>query len=169
MTKHRIGLPSAIGHCWQIDSLNATATHASQVASVLPTRAVIGLIGTLGAGKTQWVRSLVQSMGLDPREVTSPTFAIWQTYQVGTLPIHHLDAYRLQGDEWDQLGVDEAMEEDPGWTIIEWADRVACWLPAPTLWLEFDVGPPRCLTARGDPAVWGARLAAVTGVDGGLQ
>jgi tRNA threonylcarbamoyladenosine biosynthesis protein TsaE len=108
---------------------------ADLLAAGLPSRAVLGLVGTLGAGKTQLVRFLVAASGGDATQVCSPTFVLWQTYE-GPIRIHHFDAYRLAThDAWAQLGGDEAFEEE-GWAVIEWADRLKEELPEDTLWIE---------------------------------
>jgi tRNA threonylcarbamoyladenosine biosynthesis protein TsaE len=122
----------------RLASLGDTRRFAIALAGVLPDRATVGLVGTLGAGKTQFVRFLAAAIGVESQEVCSPTFVLWQTYE-GQRVVHHLDAYRLNSAEsWDQLGIDEAIEE-PGWLLIEWADRVAGQLPADTLWIEFEM------------------------------
>ncbi len=92
---------------------------------------VIGLVGPLGAGKTRLVRSLSEALGVDPREIASPTFILIHEYE-GRLPIYHFDTYRLASpDEFDALGVSDYFESD-GLCLIEWADRVADRLPPET-------------------------------------
>lgn len=105
----------------------------------LTTPLVIGLTGTLGAGKTSLVQALARSAGIDSADVTSPTFTLLQTYR-GSLTIHHLDAYRLADeDEFLELGVDELFADAEAWTLIEWADRVRGTLPLDTLWIEIRI------------------------------
>jgi tRNA threonylcarbamoyladenosine biosynthesis protein TsaE len=83
---------------------------------------VVLLAGDLGAGKTAFVRGLAEGLGLDPSEVTSPTFTLIQEYGGGRLPLHHVDLYRLKPIEVDDLGLDELTSE--GVTAIEWPDRL---------------------------------------------
>lgn len=107
----------------------------------------VGLVGTLGAGKTRLVQSIAAAAGIDPAEVTSPTFTLLQTHvgqkTPGTeLTLHHLDAYRIADeDEFLQLGVDELFEQPAAWTIVEWADRVAEVMPPETLWVTLHLEP----------------------------
>ncbi len=89
---------------------------------------VIGLIGPLGAGKTRLSRALAESLGVDPSEISSPTFVLINEYQ-GRLPIYHFDAYRLaSADDFDALGAAEYFGGE-GICLVEWADLVLDRLP----------------------------------------
>jgi tRNA threonylcarbamoyladenosine biosynthesis protein TsaE len=85
--------------------------------------AVVLLSGDLGAGKTVFVRGLAAGLGIDPDEVTSPTFTLIQEYNGGRLPLYHVDLYRLQPAEVEGLGLDELTCQG-GVTAIEWPDRL---------------------------------------------
>ena len=96
--------------------------------AALPERVVIGLYGTLGAGKTRFVQAIAAAAGINRKDVTSPTFVLCQQYH-GRRTIFHLDAYRIRDDdEFLELGVDE-MFISPALVLIEWADRVESCLP----------------------------------------
>ena len=60
---------------------------------------VICLSGDLGAGKTLLSRGLATALGVEPEEVTSPTFAIMNVYQGRELEVRHFDLYRLNRPE----------------------------------------------------------------------
>jgi len=95
------------------------------LANVLPPGTVVGLIGTLGAGKTRLVQAVAAAVGVPPGNVTSPTFVLVNEYQGGRLPIYHFDVYRLRdNDEFLELGPEEYFDSD-GLVFVEWADRVA--------------------------------------------
>jgi tRNA threonylcarbamoyladenosine biosynthesis protein TsaE len=83
---------------------------------------VIHLLGDLGAGKTAFVRGLAQGLGVDPDEVSSPTFTLIQEYRGGRLALFHVDLYRLAGAEVPDLGLDSLAAE--GVVAIEWASRL---------------------------------------------
>jgi tRNA threonylcarbamoyladenosine biosynthesis protein TsaE len=106
----------------------ATAALGHALADVLPPGTTVALCGTLGAGKTRLVQAIAECLGVNRRDVVSPTFVIIQEHR-GWRMIYHIDAYRLRDDdEFQQLGPDEYFESD-GLVLIEWADRVAGSLP----------------------------------------
>jgi tRNA threonylcarbamoyladenosine biosynthesis protein TsaE len=109
------------------------------LASALPPGTVIGLIGTLGAGKTRLVQAVAAALGVPRGNVTSPTFVLVNEYAGGRLPIYHFDTYRLKDDdEFLNLGPDEYFDS-AGLTFVEWADRVENLLPAERIEIEIEV------------------------------
>lgn len=85
---------------------------------------VIGLIGDLGAGKTQLVKGLARGLGITGH-VHSPTFTLVNVYGGGRLPLFHLDLYRLATPgEIAAAGLEEYMNPE-GVTVIEWVERVS--------------------------------------------
>ena len=82
---------------------------------------VIGLEGDLGAGKTQLVKGIARGLGIT-EPVTSPTFTLVCEYE-GTLPLHHLDFYRLENDEQILAAGLEPYFTPEGITVIEWVNR----------------------------------------------
>jgi len=93
-----------------------------ELGSELGPGARIHLTGDLGAGKTAFVRGLAEGLGLDPDEVSSPTFTLIQEYR-GRVPLYHVDLYRVAPSEVADLGLD-ALAAD-GVLAIEWAERIA--------------------------------------------
>lgn len=100
-----------------------TRAIAAALTPALMPGAVILLSGDLGAGKTAFVRGLAEGLGLDPGEVTSPTFTIVHEYRGGRLPLIHVDLYRLDRAELDDIGLDQDLAEQ-GVTAVEWAERL---------------------------------------------
>ena len=90
---------------------------------------VIALIGDLGTGKTCLTQGIARGVGLAPDEiVSSPSYILINEYN-GTVPIYHIDLYRLENsEEIAELGLSEYVEGD-GICIIEWAERMADALP----------------------------------------
>lgn len=89
---------------------------------------VVALTGSLGAGKTTFVRGFVEGLGIDPAAVSSPTFALIHEY-AGETPVYHFDAYRLDDPrEFADLGPEEYFDS-PGVCLVEWGDRVRDYLP----------------------------------------
>ncbi len=97
---------------------------------------VIGLVGPLGAGKTQLVKGMAAGNAIDDvRRVTSPTFVLLNEY-AGRLTLYHLDAYRLpDGSALLSLGFDELVRDDSV-VVVEWADRAVAVMPGDALWIE---------------------------------
>lgn len=140
-----------------------TARLAAAFAGRLEPGDVLALDGTLGAGKTTFVRSLVERLGHDRRDFGSPTFVLAREYRGGRVPLIHCDAYRLgDADEFLAIGADEFWE-GPAAVVIEWASRVTDALPSDRLELAFSVTGEmtRSVTASPGGARSGELLAAV--------
>jgi tRNA threonylcarbamoyladenosine biosynthesis protein TsaE len=83
---------------------------------------VILLEGTLAAGKTTFVGFIAEALGVT-EAVASPTYTIAHTYTSKSMPILHMDVYRLSGvDEYKDLGFEDEFEHHL--TIIEWGKKV---------------------------------------------
>lgn len=91
----------------------------------------VGLRGELGAGKTQLARGVAEGAGVEPGDVSSPTFSIVQSYAGKHVTLHHADLYRLRGD--DELYATGFFDLE-GALLVEWIDQVPS--AAPDEWLE---------------------------------
>lgn len=126
---------------FESNSEESTARFGRIVAGCLHPGAVVAMCGPLGAGKTRLVQAIAASAGVDPEEVTSPTFTLVHEY-AGRVPIWHVDAYRVADpDEFAELGLDEIFESG-GWTLVEWADKFPQCLPAGWLEIRIEVVSP---------------------------
>lgn len=101
---------------------------ASAFARDLSMGAVLLLSGDLGAGKTAFVRGLAAGLGIDPGDVTSPTFTIVHEYRGGRLPLIHVDLYRLDRADLDEIGLDQDLAAT-GVIAIEWSERLSRAIP----------------------------------------
>ena len=96
---------------------------AKELSNTLSPGCVIGLVGDLGAGKTQFVKGLANGLGITER-VRSPTFALLNIYDGGRVPLFHLDFYRLETHEQIvSAGLEDYILSPVGITIVEWIDR----------------------------------------------
>jgi tRNA threonylcarbamoyladenosine biosynthesis protein TsaE len=98
-----------------------TSAAGERLAASLGPGDVVLLFGNLGAGKTAFVRGLARGIGASPDEVSSPTFTLIQEYH-GRATLFHVDLYRLEAAEVDDLGLEDLVSGD-GIVAIEWADR----------------------------------------------
>lgn len=97
---------------------------AAALASTLQPGAVLLLSGDLGAGKTAFVKGLAEGLGISSDEVTSPTFTLVHEYRGGRLPLIHVDLYRLDRVDLDEIGLDQDLA-DRGVIAVEWAERMS--------------------------------------------
>jgi tRNA threonylcarbamoyladenosine biosynthesis protein TsaE len=113
-----------------VETRDAAATRA--LAQVLAAAArpgdLIGLVGELGAGKTQFAKGFGAGLGVTDT-IVSPSFVLMAEYR-GRLPLFHIDLYRLAGAAEALAGglIDERQGE--GVTLIEWAERLEDAMPA---------------------------------------
>jgi tRNA threonylcarbamoyladenosine biosynthesis protein TsaE len=108
-------------------SEETVALGASFAASLAP-GAVVGLVGDLGSGKTQFVIGVCRGLGLDAR-VSSPTFTLINEYPAPFGTVVHADLYRIgTRRELAELGIEEYFN-DRCLCLIEWAERMREDLP----------------------------------------
>ena len=98
-----------------LDKLNKITTHLIQT---IPKDAIIFLTGNLASGKTTLTKAIAKSKGITD-EVTSPTFSLQQCYGDD---YYHYDLYRIENEEFMQLGLFEEFEKS-GWHLVEWGDN----------------------------------------------
>ena len=99
---------------------------------------IVGLYGDLGSGKTTFIKSVAECLGINPRNITSPTFVIIKTYNLQPT-VHnkevfkklvHIDAYRLEGPkDIERLGWKDIISDSGNLVLIEWSERLGNILP----------------------------------------
>ena len=99
-----------------------TSAAGESLGKTLRSGDVVLLYGDLGAGKTAFVRGLARGIGANPDDVSSPTFTLVQEYAGPSLTLFHVDLYRLEAAEIDDLGLEDLVSGD-GIVAIEWAER----------------------------------------------
>jgi tRNA threonylcarbamoyladenosine biosynthesis protein TsaE len=94
--------------------------------------AFITLQGPLGAGKTTLVRHLLRALGVQGR-IKSPTYAVVEPHQAGSLAISHFDFYRFDDPrEWVDAGLRDLFAA-PGLKLAEWPEKAQGQLPVADL------------------------------------
>ena len=74
------------------------------------------------------MRGLAEGLGINPDEVTSPTFTLVHEYRGGRLPLIHVDLYRLDRADLDEIGLDQDLAAT-GVVAVEWAERMSRPIP----------------------------------------
>lgn len=138
---------------WEELDETALTALAARVADVLEPGDVVVLSGEVGAGKTTFVRSAARALGVKER-VTSPTYQLARGYEATLggrrMSVNHLDLYRLEGlESQDVLEIDDYL--DPrAVTFIEWAEPALGLLEDPTLvYLSHETPATRRVELRG--------------------
>lgn len=110
------------------DSAEQTREYARRFASGLGPGDTVCLSGTLGAGKTEFIRGIAEVFGCD-EQLSSPTFSLLNIYE-GVLrnqlmAVHHFDLYRIESEqELDAAGFDDYLS-GPFLSVVEWGERFA--------------------------------------------
>jgi tRNA threonylcarbamoyladenosine biosynthesis protein TsaE len=104
------------------NSEEETINFGKKLGTLLKPGDLILLYGDLGSGKTTFVKGLAESLEVNPDlYITSPSFSLINVYE-GKYTIYHVDLYRLDILEVEDLGLWEYLNE--GVVVIEWADRL---------------------------------------------
>ena len=112
------------------NSCEETQKLAEEFAHTLAGGDVVLLQGNLGAGKTHFAKGLARGLGVDD-VVTSPTFALHNSYSGAKLTFNHFDFYRVESaQEVEMLGLHEVFFDKNGVSAIEWSENVRELLPA---------------------------------------
>ncbi len=140
----------------------ATSSLAKRISKHLQKGDCLLLSGPIGAGKSHFARSIIQSIMAKDGEiedVPSPTFTLVQMYETRSGEIWHADLYRLSDvDELAELGLDDAFEN--AITLVEWPERLGPYRPLRHVLFEFIIpeNDPYCrmlnITTAGQDWDW---------------
>ena len=101
---------------------------------------VFAFDGVMGAGKTTFIKKLVEAMGSNDI-VNSPTFAIVNVYDVEQPykgEVYHFDCYRLKDiREAMDFGAEEYLYSG-NYCFIEWPEKIEALLPDDTVWVKIE-------------------------------
>ena len=110
-----------------------------KIAQSVSDGSVIAMFGGMGMGKTAFTRGLAEGLGIDPKNVSSPTFAIVHEYS-GERTLYHFDMYRIES--WDDLystGFFDYLDSG-GVIAVEWSENIENALPDGYVKISFEKG-----------------------------
>lgn len=94
-----------------------------QIVPKFSKRQLVLLDGPLGVGKTQFVKKCVEQLGGELPD--SPTFSIINSYKGASLPIYHVDLYRLESEaDIESTGFWDLLREESAIIFIEWSHKI---------------------------------------------
>lgn len=120
---------------YKTNSYEETVALGAKLADNLPKGSVIAFLGGLGMGKTAFTTGIAKGLGIDC-DVSSPTFAICNTYIGSDNTLYHFDMYRVDG--WDDLystGFFDFLDTN-AYITVEWSENVYGALPDDTCIVE---------------------------------
>jgi tRNA threonylcarbamoyladenosine biosynthesis protein TsaE len=122
-------ISASAGQTWDI---------ARSIGEKLKAGDVLALSGELGSGKTCFTGGLARGLGVDEKyQITSPTFTLINEYPA-RYKLFHFDVYRLNGySDFEDLGYEEYLSSK-GVVVIEWAEKIAQFLPPETIFINFE-------------------------------
>lgn len=121
------------------------------IGHAAPPGSVVSLRGPLGAGKTVIAKGVAEALDID-EAIVSPTFTIVQEYE-GSMPLHHMDLYRIGGiEEFGGIGGEELLYGE-GITLIEWSEKID------------EILPENCIRVQLHIESDGSRTITVSGVN----
>ncbi|MGN0532851.1 MAG: tRNA (adenosine(37)-N6)-threonylcarbamoyltransferase complex ATPase subunit type 1 TsaE [Eubacterium sp.] len=118
-------------------SYEETVALGKEIGESLDKGSVVAFIGGLGMGKTAFTTGLALGLGIDA-DVSSPTFAVCNTYIGSKSTLYHFDMYRVDG--WDDLystGFFDFLNTDC-FMAVEWSENIYGALPDDTLMVEIE-------------------------------
>lgn len=117
-----------------IENLEALAEFAQSFGRLNTQGGFFGLKGDLGAGKTAFVRAVIEGLCVDRKlkipRVVSPSYVLHQHYALtDSLAVDHFDLYRLENlteESLTELGFFEALDRVRNGSLlfVEWPERL---------------------------------------------
>lgn len=122
------------------NSADETIKLGRKIGEKIKNNTVIAYFGSMGMGKTQFTHGLADGMGIDSKNVSSPTFAIVHEYNGNGRTLYHFDMYRISG--WDDLystGYFDYLDTDAV-LAVEWSENIENALPEDCIKIYFSQG-----------------------------
>ena len=121
---------------YQSENEGDTLYLGKMIGNLTETGQIILLSGDLGSGKTVLVKGLAEGLGIDKKNITSPTYNLINEYE-GRFPLYHMDLYRLdRKEELIDIGFEEYLSHE-GIIVIEWPEIAQELIPSDYLYIKF--------------------------------
>jgi tRNA threonylcarbamoyladenosine biosynthesis protein TsaE len=108
---------------WITRDEDETRDVGERLAGELGARGRCLLFGAMASGKTVLAQGIARGLGIEPRQVQSPTFTLVREHRGDRGHLFHLDLYRLEPGDLAALGLEEILEAD-AFVVVEWAERL---------------------------------------------
>ena len=109
-----------------VENLKETIQLGRKFAQGLNPKSIILLQGPIGAGKTSFVQGIADGLCVK-EDITSPTFALSHHYNSGTIPLIHMDLYRIENSLMAKeffLSEEEEATQNEAIMVIEWPELI---------------------------------------------
>ena len=109
-----------------VGNLEETIKLGRKFAQGLNSKSIILLEGPIGAGKTSFVQGIADGLYIE-EEITSPTFALSHHYNSGSIPLFHMDLYRLENSCMAKeffISEEEEAIQNEAIMVIEWPELI---------------------------------------------
>ena len=109
-----------------VENLKETLNLGEKLSQKLNPQSIVLLKGPIGAGKTSFVQGIARGLSIN-EDITSPTFALSHHYSSGSIPLIHLDLYRLE-DHFSAKEIFFSEEEEAlqskAIIVLEWPELI---------------------------------------------
>jgi len=109
-----------------VENFEETLNLGKKLSHELNSQSIVLLKGPIGAGKTSFVQGIAKGLSIS-EDITSPTFAISHHYNSGTIPLIHLDLYRLEDISSAKevfFSEEEEAIQQQAILVIEWPELI---------------------------------------------
>lgn len=122
----------------KINTLDELELAARRLLDTFKTNRVFAFYGKMGAGKTTFIQALCKTLGSDDN-VTSPTFALINEYNIKDSSVFHFDFYRINDlEEVFDLGYEDYLYCGK-YCFIEWPELIEPLLPENLVEVKIEV------------------------------
>jgi tRNA threonylcarbamoyladenosine biosynthesis protein TsaE len=128
----------------KISSIEELPEAAKQLLAFCANKKVVAFYGTMGAGKTTFIKALCKALGVTDN-VSSPTFSLVNEYHTSSgETVFHFDFYRINKlSEAYDMGYEDYLYSG-NFCFIEWPEKVEELLPKNIVKIKILEGKNEC-------------------------